>query len=100
LAMLPVQKATEKIANKMFPMAGSAAPDHLSARRMEIDEAQLRSALLAGTLKQKELTMLNSLRDSLQVRPEELRKVASLFPTVNVNVLMARVGAASPGRVA
>ena len=90
IAMLPIQKATEKIANRIFPHAGSTAPDIVSQRRMEIYEAQLRYALLDGTLKQKELSMLTSLRDSLQLKPEELRKVASLFPAVSVDLLLSR----------
>lgn len=87
--MYPVQKGTERIANKIFPRAESRHPDHLAQRRMEIYEAQLRYALLDGTLKEKELTMLHALRESLGIQPQELEKVARQFPGVDVGLLMA-----------
>lgn len=97
IAMYPVQKLTERLANRVFPMAGSQAPDYLAKRRMEIYEAQLRYALLDGTLKHKELAMLNALRDSLGIGMEELRKVASLFPGFDARALLP---AGAPARAA
>jgi hypothetical protein len=88
LLMYPIQKGAERVANRLFP--NNAAPDHLSARRMEIYEAQLRYALLDGLLKEKELTMLHALRDSLGLRADELKRVAQRFPGVNPGLLLAR----------
>lgn len=90
ISMYPVQKITERFANRLFPLAGSNAPDYMAQRRMEIYEAQLRYALLDGQLKQKELTMLHALRDSLGIGMEELRKVASLFPGLDSRALLPR----------
>lgn len=87
--MYPVQKGTERIANRIFPRADSQQPDYLAQRRMEIYEAQLRYAFLDGTLKEKELTMLHALRESLGIKPEELQQVVRRFPGIDVGVLLA-----------
>lgn len=89
LALMPIQKATEKIANRLFPQAGSKSPDYLAQRRMEIYEAQLRYALLDGQLKDKELAMLRALALSIELQPQELALVAKKFPAVEPHWLAA-----------
>ena len=89
LAMIPIQKGTEKLANRLFPDAGSKAPDYLAQRRMEIYEAQLRYALLDGELKEKELTMLRALSESIGIARDELESVAKKFPELDANKLLA-----------
>jgi PKD repeat protein len=92
--MLPMQKLTERVAKRIFPDADNTAPDHLASRRMEIYEAQLRYAMLDGMLKEKELSMLSGLRDSLGIGADELRAVAKRVPGVNIAVLLAGAPAA------
>lgn len=95
LSMYPIQKLTERFATKAFPNAGSSQPDYMAQRRMEIYEAQLRYALLDGTLKRKELTMLNALRDSLGIKFDEVRRVAGLFPGIDPRALFPVAAGAS-----
>ncbi len=83
LVMIPIQKGTEKLANRWFPDAGSKAPDYLAQRRMEIYESQLRYALLDGHLKAKELSMLRALSESIGILPQELQLVAKKFPNLD-----------------
>lgn len=83
LVMIPIQKGSEKLANRWFPDAGSKAPDYLAQRRMEIYEAQLRYALLDGQLKDKELQMLRALSASIGIQPKELQLVAKKFPDLD-----------------
>lgn len=88
--MYPIQKLTERVAKRLFPHAGSTAPDYLAERRMEIYEAQLRYALLDGELREKELSMLEALRDSIGLLAPELDSVAQKFPGVDARVLHGR----------
>ena len=94
--MYPVQKGTEKVANRLFPNAGSQEPSYLETRRMEIFETQLRYALLDGELKEKERHMLSGLRDSLGLRPKELRAVIERFPQFPSELLWGQLASASP----
>jgi PKD repeat protein len=88
IVLYPVQKGTERIANRWFPEAHSTAPDYLASRRMEIYEAQLRYALLDGHLKEKELNMLRALSESIGIAPKEVETVAQKFPGIDVAALL------------
>jgi PKD repeat protein len=88
LAMVPIQKGAERLANRWFPEAGSNAPDYLAQRRMEIYEAQLRYALLDGQLKDKELQMLTALSQSIGIQQTELESVAKKFPGLDLGRLL------------
>lgn len=94
LMMIPIQKGTEKLANRWFPDAGSKSPDYLAQRRMEIYEAQLRYALLDGQLKDKELFMLRALSESIGIQPQELQLVAKKFPNLDPTRLVPTAMAA------
>lgn len=94
--LLPVQKGTDRLANRLFPDAGSKDPRHLADRRIEIYEAQLRYALLDGTLKEKELAMLRNLREALQMPLEELTRLLQRFPNVDARILLGAVAPATP----